>query len=78
MSKNAYQDFHGTLNRSFQLKIVTHRCPIPPEKREQVLLYTSCIFVANTAILSYCAGDSKIGGLNLLQITLIKTDWFYK
>lgn len=33
--------------------------------------YTSCTFVNNTAVLSYCAGNSKIGGLNLLQITLM-------
>ena len=35
-------------------------------------------YVDDVAILSYCAGDSKIGGLNSLQMTLIKIDWFYK
>jgi len=39
--------------------------------------YTSLTFVEDTAVLSYCAGNSKIGGLNLLQVSLIKIDWFY-
>lgn len=40
--------------------------------------YTSCTFVDERAVLSYCAGNSQIGGLNLLQITLVDIDWFYE
>jgi len=39
--------------------------------------YTSCVFINERAVLSYCAGNSQIGGLNLLQITLVDIDWFY-
>jgi len=39
--------------------------------------YASCVFINERAVLSYCAGNSQIGGLNLLQITLVDIDWFY-
>ena len=40
--------------------------------------YTSCTFVDERVVLSYCAGNSQIGGLNLLQITLVDINWFYE
>lgn len=39
--------------------------------------YTSLTFVGEKALLSYCAGNSKIGGLCLLQVTLVDISWFY-
>lgn len=37
--------------------------------------YTAITFVKNRAILSYCAGDNKIGGLNRLKILALSRDW---
>ena len=39
--------------------------------------YTSALFVDERVILSYCAGNRDIGGLNLCQITNIDVDWLY-
>ena len=39
--------------------------------------YTSCMFADEKAILSYCAGNERIGRLSLTQITLIDIDWLY-
>ena len=39
--------------------------------------YTLMTFVGDTVILGYCAGDSKVGGLNRLKLTQIHKDWLY-
>jgi hypothetical protein len=39
--------------------------------------YTSITFVGDSAILGYCAGDSKGGGLNRLKVNQVKRDWLY-
>ena len=45
--------------------------------------YTSACFVTDDggkewAVLAYCAGNSQIGGLNLLQVTVVETSWIYE
>jgi Neuraminidase (sialidase) len=37
--------------------------------------YTSITFVDDRAILSYCAGDREVGGLNRLKVTALSKDW---
>ncbi len=37
--------------------------------------YTSMTFVGDRVILSYCAGDSKVGGLNRLKVVAISREW---
>jgi len=37
--------------------------------------YTSMSFIKDRLILSYCAGDSKIGGLNRLKVVAISRKW---
>jgi len=37
--------------------------------------YTAVHFVEGTVLLAYCAGDSKVGGLNRLRIRRINLDW---
>jgi hypothetical protein len=37
--------------------------------------YTAIHFLDNSMLLAYCAGDSKIGGLNRLRIRLVDLDW---
>ncbi|MFC1604502.1 sialidase family protein [Planctomycetota bacterium] len=37
--------------------------------------YTAVTFVKNRALLAYCAGDKKIGGLNRLKILALYRDW---
>ena len=37
--------------------------------------YISITFVQDSAILGYCAGDTKVGGLNRLKVTQIQRDW---
>jgi len=37
--------------------------------------YTSITFVKDQAILSYCAGDSKTGGLNRLKVVALSRTW---
>lgn len=39
--------------------------------------YTSMTFFKDRLILSYCAGDSKVGGLNRLKIIAIQRAWLY-
>jgi hypothetical protein len=39
--------------------------------------YTSITFVENRAILSYCAGDRKVGGLNRLKVLALPRNWLY-
>jgi sialidase-1 len=39
--------------------------------------YTSMTFVNDRAILAYCAGDSRVGGLNRLKVTALTKDWLY-
>jgi len=39
--------------------------------------YTSITFVGDNAILGYCAGDSKVGGLNRLKVNQVNRDWLY-
>lgn len=39
--------------------------------------YTSMTFVGDRVILSYCAGDKKIGGLNRLKIIALPRKWLY-
>jgi hypothetical protein len=36
--------------------------------------YTAITFVKNRALLSYCAGDKKIGGLNRLKVLVLSAD----
>jgi len=37
--------------------------------------YTSITFVKNRALLAYCAGDKKTGGLNRLKVRALSRDW---
>ena len=37
--------------------------------------YISITFTQDSAILGYCAGDTKVGGLNRLKVTQIQRDW---
>ncbi len=39
--------------------------------------YTSMTFVGDRVILSYCAGDSKVGGLNRLKVVSVSREWLY-
>jgi len=38
--------------------------------------YTAIHFVDRAVLLAYCAGDSKVGGLNRLRMRRIDLDWF--
>jgi sialidase-1 len=40
--------------------------------------YTSMTFVGDRLILSYCAGDEKVGGLNRLKVVAISREWLLK
>ena len=40
--------------------------------------YISITFVKGQAILSYCAGDKKVGGLNRLKVLSLPQSWFEK
>lgn len=37
--------------------------------------YTSVTFVDDRVVLGYCAGDTKIGGLNRLKVVAVQRDW---
>jgi len=37
--------------------------------------YTAITFVKDRALLAYCAGDKKIGGLNRLKVQALSRDW---
>ena len=37
--------------------------------------YTAITFVENRALLAYCAGDKKVGGLNRLKVLALSRDW---
>jgi hypothetical protein len=37
--------------------------------------YTAIHFTSDAVLLAYCAGDSKIGGLNRLRIRRVQTNW---
>ena len=39
--------------------------------------YTSMTFVGDRVILSYCAGDKKVGGLNRLKVLALSRTWLY-
>ncbi len=39
--------------------------------------YISMTFVGDRCILSYCAGDKKVGGLNRLKVLALHKDWLY-
>ena len=39
--------------------------------------YTCITFVGDEVILGYCAGDSRVGGLNRLKVVAIHRDWLY-
>ena len=39
--------------------------------------YTSITFLNDNVILGYCAGDSKVGGLNRLKLTQVHRSWLY-
>ncbi len=39
--------------------------------------YTSMTFVGDQVLLSYCAGDSRVGGLNRLRVRGFNVDWLY-
>jgi hypothetical protein len=38
--------------------------------------YAAIHFVDDYVLLAYCAGDSKVGGLNRLRIRRVKRAWF--
>jgi Neuraminidase (sialidase) len=40
--------------------------------------YTAIEFVDNRILLAHCAGNSRVGRLNLTQITRIDLDWLYR
>lgn len=40
--------------------------------------YTSITFQDDRVILSYCAGDKKVGGLNRLKVTALSRGWLYE
>jgi len=40
--------------------------------------YTSITFQDDRVILSYCAGDKKVGGLNRLKVIALSRDWLYE
>jgi len=40
--------------------------------------YTAIAFVGDRVLLGHCAGDSKVGRLNLTQITSFDVDWLYR
>ena len=40
--------------------------------------YTALDFVGDRILLGHCAGDNRIGGLNLTQITYFNIDWLYQ
>jgi len=40
--------------------------------------YTAMHFVDDAVLLGYCAGDSKVGGLNRLRIRRVSVDWLRK
>jgi sialidase-1 len=39
--------------------------------------YTAMAFVGDRAILAYCAGDKKVGGLNRLKVLALPRAWLY-
>lgn len=39
--------------------------------------YTAMLFAGEDMVLGYCAGNSEIGGLNLLQVTRVPVAWLY-
>ncbi len=39
--------------------------------------YTSMTFTRDRVILSYCAGDPKVGGLSRLKVVALSRDWLY-
>jgi len=39
--------------------------------------YTSMAFIKDRVLLAYCAGDSKVGGLNRLKVVALTRDWLY-
>jgi hypothetical protein len=40
--------------------------------------YTSMTFLSDRVVLSYCAGDKEVGGLNRLKVTSLSKDWLYQ
>ena len=51
------------------------RSRIIESKSDGCYCYTSITFQKDRAILSSCAGDSKIGGLNCLKVQALSKDW---
>ncbi|MFH1006689.1 MAG: sialidase family protein [Candidatus Latescibacterota bacterium] len=45
---------------------------------EGCFCYTAIAFVDEKAVLGYCAGNPRIGLLNLLQITVVDVAWLYE
>ena len=39
--------------------------------------YISVTFVGDSVVLGYCAGDSRVGGLNRLKVVQVQRDWLY-
>ena len=39
--------------------------------------YTAIDFAPDAVLLGYCAGNPKVGHLNLTAITRVDTDWLY-
>ncbi len=40
--------------------------------------YTAMEFVGDSVLLAYCAGDSKVGGLNRTRVMRVPVSWFYR
>ncbi|NPV54879.1 MAG: exo-alpha-sialidase [Firmicutes bacterium] len=40
--------------------------------------YTLIAFVDDTILLGYCAGDTRVGGLNRLRVVRVGLGWFYR
>jgi sialidase-1 len=52
------------------------RCKVLESAPDGWFCYTAMHFTEDAALLAYCAGDSKVGGLNRLRIRRITLDWF--
>ncbi len=52
------------------------RCKLLESAPDGWFCYTAMHFTEDAVLLAYCAGDSKVGGLNRLRIRRITLDWF--
>lgn len=51
------------------------RCKLLESASDGWFCYTAIHFTEDAVLLAYCAGDSKVGGLNRLRIRRIALDW---